>query len=314
MKKKALIILIFGVALIVLGVIYEFSNNRGTNKELKLEKETDTIINDENNMEEEPKIDDNSLNETVNFSGKYSNDFGELFIYHDNFFKYDMYFIVNNDTYGKASINDNIASGTKNNKTYQFVFNGSTLTVESNDPNVSGTYQKVNDLMREEYFNLRYGDYDYLISQYNRCYTSEKMDIKMYRATKDKVYVFIDSLDGKKVFINANCTFQPAGGVEFGDDIFVGSDVKFYTTIHPIDPEERAAGKAFVRPIKINSKVWIGGNVTILPGVEIGEGTTIGAGAVVTRSIPPRCVAVGNPCKVLRYLDEKKNNDLKENK
>ena len=51
-----------------------------------------------------------------------------------------------------------------------------------------------------------------------------------------------------------------------------------------------------------------------MPGVEIGEGTTIGAGAVVTRSIPPRCVAVGNPCKVLRYLDEKKNNDLKENK
>ena len=115
---------------------------------------------------------------------------------------------------------------------------------------------------------------------------------------------------GKKVFINANCTFQPAGGVEFGDDIFVGSDVKFYTTIHPIDPEERAAGKAFVRPIKINSKVWIGGNVTILPGVEIGEGTTIGAGAIVTRSIPPRCVAVGNPCKVLRYLDEKKNNSI----
>ena len=204
MKKKALIILIFGVALIALGAIYEFSNNRGTNKQLNPAKETDTIINDENNTEEEPKIDDNSLNETVNFSGKYSNDFGELFIYHDNFFKYDMYFIVNNDTYGKASINDNIASGTKNNKTYQFVFNGSTLTVESNDPNVSGTYQKVNDLMREEYFNLRYGDYDYLISQYNRCYTSEKMDIKMYRATKDKVYVFIDSLDGKKVFIKFN--------------------------------------------------------------------------------------------------------------
>lgn len=107
---------------------------------------------------------------------------------------------------------------------------------------------------------------------------------------------------GKNVFINFNCTFQPAGGVEFGNDIFVGSDVRFYTTIHPLDPEERTSGKASVRPIKIGSKVWIGGGAIILPGVEIGEGTTIGGGSVVTRSIPPRSVAVGNPCKVIKTL------------
>ena len=107
---------------------------------------------------------------------------------------------------------------------------------------------------------------------------------------------------GHRVFINANCTFQPAGGVEIGDDAYIGSDVKFYTTIHPVDPDERISGKASVRPIKIGSKVWIGGNVTILPGVEIGDCTTIGAGAVVTRSIPPRCVAVGNPARVIREL------------
>ena len=107
---------------------------------------------------------------------------------------------------------------------------------------------------------------------------------------------------GHRVFINANCTFQPAGGVEIGDDVFIGSDVKFYTTIHPIDPEERTAGKASVRSIKIGKKVWIGGGAIILPGVEIGEGTTIGAGSVVTRSIPARCVAVGSPCRVIRQL------------
>ena len=107
---------------------------------------------------------------------------------------------------------------------------------------------------------------------------------------------------GHRVFINANCTFQPAGGVEIGDDVYIGSDVKFYTTIHPINPEERAAGKASVRPIKIGAKVWIGGGVVILPGVEIGEGTTIGAGSGVTRSIPAYSVAVGNPCRVIRKL------------
>lgn len=90
--------------------------------------------------------------------------------------------------------------------------------------------------------------------------------------------------------------------MEIGDDVFIGSDVRIYTTNHPLNPEERATGKATVRPVKIGSKVWIGGGVVILPGVEIGEGTTIGAGSVVTRSIPARCVAVGNPCKVIREL------------
>ena len=107
---------------------------------------------------------------------------------------------------------------------------------------------------------------------------------------------------GSRVFINYNCTFQPAGGLEIGDDVFIGSDVGIYTTNHPLDPEERAAGKATTRPVKIGSKVWIGGGAIILPGVEIGEGTTIGAGSVVTRSIPARCVAVGNPAKVIKYL------------
>ena len=97
---------------------------------------------------------------------------------------------------------------------------------------------------------------------------------------------------GSRVFINYNCTLQPVGGVEIGDDVFIGSDVRIYTTNHPLDPEERAKG----------SKVWIGGGAVILPGVEIGEGTTIGAGSVVTRSIPARCVAVGNPAKVIKRL------------
>jgi maltose O-acetyltransferase len=71
---------------------------------------------------------------------------------------------------------------------------------------------------------------------------------------------------------------------------------------HPLDPETRAAGIESGRGIRIGDKVWIGSGVQVLPGVEIGEGTTIGAGSVVTRSIPARCVAVGNPCRVLREL------------
>lgn len=65
----------------------------------------------------------------------------------------------------------------------------------------------------------------------------------------------------------------------------------------------RTSGLEFVKPIRIGNNVWIGATVTVLPGVEIGENTTIGAGSEVTKSIPPNCVAVGNPCRVLRYLD-----------
>lgn len=107
---------------------------------------------------------------------------------------------------------------------------------------------------------------------------------------------------GRNIHINFNCIFQSAGGIEIGDDVLIGSGVKIYTPNHPIDPEERATGKVLYRPVKIGNKVWIGGGAVILPGVEIGEGSTIGAGSVVTRSIPPRCVAVGNPARVIKQL------------
>ena len=59
------------------------------------------------------------------------------------------------------------------------------------------------------------------------------------------------------------------------------------------------------KPIKIGKDCWLGGGVIVLAGVEIGDGTTIGAGSVVTKNIPKNCVAAGSPCRVIRYLDNK---------
>ncbi|HPU00925.1 MAG TPA: DapH/DapD/GlmU-related protein, partial [Bacillota bacterium] len=73
-------------------------------------------------------------------------------------------------------------------------------------------------------------------------------------------------------------------------------------TAHPLYPEERLAGKEFGRPVVIGDNVWIGGGAIICPGVRIGDHTTIGAGSVVTRDIPGRVFAAGNPCKVIRAL------------
>lgn len=92
----------------------------------------------------------------------------------------------------------------------------------------------------------------------------------------------------------------------------IASNVQLYTGSHPVLPTERLVPdwkdkrttffRSFARPIEIEDNVWIGGGSIILPGVTIGENSVIGAGSVVNRSIPANCVAVGNPCRVIRYF------------
>jgi maltose O-acetyltransferase len=82
----------------------------------------------------------------------------------------------------------------------------------------------------------------------------------------------------------------------------LGSNVQLMTPIHPIDPELRAAGWESAKPIHIGSNVWIGSGAIILGGVTIGDHAVIGAGAVVTKDVPARTVAVGNPARVIKTL------------
>ncbi len=109
---------------------------------------------------------------------------------------------------------------------------------------------------------------------------------------------------GKKVFINYNCTFLSCGGIEIGDNTFIGPHVQIYTAIHPLDPKDRNTGIGRTKKVKIGANCWLGGGVIILPGVEIGEGSTIGAGSVVTKNIPPGIIAWGNPCKVMKKITQ----------
>lgn len=112
---------------------------------------------------------------------------------------------------------------------------------------------------------------------------------------------------GKNVEINMNCVFLDCNTITIGDYSGIGPGVHIYTVFHPTDPAERLDGqshfwKSRTAPVHIGKNVWIGGGSIILPGVTIGDGATIGAGSVVTRSIPGNCVAVGNPCRVIRQL------------
>ncbi len=109
---------------------------------------------------------------------------------------------------------------------------------------------------------------------------------------------------GKNVYANFNLTLVDDTHIYIGDHTMIGPNVTIATAGHPITPDLRRKVAQFNIPITIGSNVWIGANSVVLPGVTIGENSVIGAGSVVTKDIPANVVAVGNPCRVLRDINE----------
>lgn len=110
---------------------------------------------------------------------------------------------------------------------------------------------------------------------------------------------------GDNFFANYNCTILDVASVTIGNNVKLAPNVSILTAAHPIDPIIRNTNYEFGININIGNNVWIGGNTVILPGVKIGNNCVIGAGSVVTKNIPSDAIAVGNPCKVIRFLQEK---------
>lgn len=109
---------------------------------------------------------------------------------------------------------------------------------------------------------------------------------------------------GDNFFANNNCVFVDPGKITIGDDVKLAPNCGLYTAGHPLDAEMRAQGLEYAYPITIGSRVWLGGNTVVLPGVTIGSDVVIGAGSVVTRDIPSGVLAYGNPCVVRRPITE----------
>lgn len=107
---------------------------------------------------------------------------------------------------------------------------------------------------------------------------------------------------GRRVFINAGCRFQDQGGITIGDDCLIGHNAVIATLQHDIAPSRRA--DLVPSPVVIGRNVWLGANVTVLPGVTIGDDAVIGAGSVVTKDVPARTVAVGSPARVVRTIED----------
>lgn len=104
---------------------------------------------------------------------------------------------------------------------------------------------------------------------------------------------------GASVFFNLNCIVLDVCEVRIGDHTLFGPGVQILTPLHPFEASlrrERECGK----PVRIGADVWVGGGALILAGVQIGSQAVIGAGSVVTRDIPERVFAAGNPCRVIR--------------
>ena len=117
---------------------------------------------------------------------------------------------------------------------------------------------------------------------------------------------------GDRVIINMNCTLVDNNRIDIGNNVLIAPNVQIYTATHSPKVHERMVQDweegqdiclTYALPVKIEDGAWIGGGTIILPGVTIGRNSVIGAGSVVTRSIPANCVAVGNPCRVIKLID-----------
>ncbi|WP_371745410.1 sugar O-acetyltransferase [Parabacteroides distasonis] len=145
---------------------------------------------------------------------------------------------------------------------------------------------------------------------------------EMFGSIGEDVYIDIDFRCeygknihfGNKVIVNMNCTFLDNNRINIGNNVMIAPDVKIFTATHSVNISERMPQRSdpnasicdtIAYPVTIEDGVWIGGNVTILPGISIGRNSVIGAGSVVTKDIPANSIAVGNPCRVIKTISEK---------
>lgn len=109
---------------------------------------------------------------------------------------------------------------------------------------------------------------------------------------------------GKGIYANFNLTLVDDTHIYVGDYTMFGPNVTVATAGHPILPELREKGMQYNAPVHIGRNCWFGAGVVILPGITVGDNVVVGAGSIVTKDLPDNVVAVGNPCRILREVNE----------
>ena len=108
---------------------------------------------------------------------------------------------------------------------------------------------------------------------------------------------------GENSYANFGCIILDAAPVHIGRNVMLAPAVKIFTATHPLEYEARNSGIESAKPVVIGDNVWIGGGAILNPGVTIGNNSVIGSGSVVTKDIPENVVAAGNPCKVIKPIE-----------
>jgi maltose O-acetyltransferase len=107
---------------------------------------------------------------------------------------------------------------------------------------------------------------------------------------------------GARTFANFGLVALDVAPIVIGDDVQFGPNVQLLTPTHPVEPDLRRARWEAAAPITIEDNVWLGGGAIVLAGVTVGRDSVVGAGAVVTRDVPPGVVVVGQPARVIRSV------------
>ncbi|MBV7388943.1 sugar O-acetyltransferase [Pasteurellaceae bacterium TAE3-ERU1] len=109
---------------------------------------------------------------------------------------------------------------------------------------------------------------------------------------------------GRRIFVNANCTFLDVARIYIGDNVLIGPNVQLYTATHPLDVRSRVMeGVESGQEIHIGHNVWLGGGVIVCPGVTIGDNAVVGAGSVVSKNVPANALVAGNPARIIKMID-----------
>ncbi|SGZ49247.1 CIC11C00000001635 [Sungouiella intermedia] len=171
-----------------------------------------------------------------------------------------------------------------------------------------------------DYHQIRMKDYDYSFEKHQAARV--EFLLKIFGSIQPDIvleppfyvdYGFNISI-GKGFYGNFNLTFLDCTLITIGDYVMMAPGCTLTTATHPTDPTQRMNGVEYALPIKIGNGVWMGCNVTVLPGVTIGDGAVIGAGSTVNKDVPANTVVVGVPARVVRQLKpyEKKEDAMKE--
>lgn len=111
---------------------------------------------------------------------------------------------------------------------------------------------------------------------------------------------------GHDVFINSYCYLMDGAPISIGNHVFIGPYCGFYTASHPIDYESRDKGLEKAFPIRIGDHCWFGANVSVMPGVSIGNGCVIAAGSVVTKDVEDNSLVAGVPAQIIKKINQEK--------